>query len=462
MTGGPDKGDPEARVEMPDSQGVQVGDHNTQRNVFAKTYVETLIVATPSDSATGSPRDLFAEELDLHNRDCLAHCPRLENGKPLLDGRASDREQIKDIAFSGRRFCWVRAPMSAGKTAVAAWFTLSPPVATVAVACFVAPTTGADQFLDILIRRLSAVLRYRSDVPVTLSEKPLLLAKLFDQAENQYAQTGDHLVIVVDGLDEEPQVAGVAPIAQLLPRELPEHVHFIVFSRLNPGPLPHDHPLRDVSAVYDLAPAEEARVEIDRAQQELDRVVQGGSPIATSILNVLAAAGPLTELDLVDLLAPPIAREVALAFNGPLRRLTYTIGTGTGQSYSFGHVRLQEAWTEAVGSHAIETATRQIDIWVDGYIERHWPAETPPYCLNGYVDLLERRGEHTRLAAIALDESRRARLLAATGSRVAEATVIARAQRSLGTIGYPGHRAGHPPGPGIADRAQLAGGGRAA
>ena len=44
MTGGPDKGDPAARVEMPDSQGVQVGDHNTQRNVFAKTYVETLRV----------------------------------------------------------------------------------------------------------------------------------------------------------------------------------------------------------------------------------------------------------------------------------------------------------------------------------------------------------------------------------------------------------------------------------
>ena len=274
-------------------------------------------------------------------------------------------------------------------------------------------------------------------MPVTLSEKPLLLAKLFDQAENQYAQTGDHLVIVVDGLDEEPQLLGVPPIAQLLPRELPEHVHLIVFSRLNPGPLPHDHPLRDVSAVYDLAPAEEARVEIDRAQQELDQLVQGGSPIATSILNVLAVAGPLTELDLVDLLAPPIAREVALAFNGPLRRLTYTIGTGTGQSYSFGHVRLREAWTEAVGSHAIETATRQIDIWVDGYIERHWPAETPPYCLDGYVDLLERRGEHARLATVALDESRRVRLLAATGSRVAEATVIARAQRSLGTMAAP-------------------------
>jgi hypothetical protein len=394
-------------------------------------------IDTGALAMAGATFDPFAEELDLHKRDCLAHCPRLADGTLLLDGRAPDRARMAEIAFAGKRFCWVRAPMSAGKTAVAAWFTLAPPADTVALACFVGPTTDGDQFLDILLRRMSALVRYSSDVSVTLSEKPLLLAKLLEKAEDLHTEAGQHLVIVVDGLDEDPQSSGVTPIAQLLPRELPGHLHLVVFSRPNPGPLPFDHPLREASACYDLPPAEEARVEIERAQGELDRIAQQGSTIATSILTMLAVAGPLMETDLIDLLSPQIAREVALAFNGPLRRLTYAVGAGADQSHSFGHIALQQTWIDGLGNPAIEAATQQVDNWVDRYIEQGWPPTTPYYCLDGYVDMLVRRGEPIRLAAIAFDERRRSRLLTATGSRVTEATVIAKAQRSVSTMTTP-------------------------
>jgi hypothetical protein len=53
------------------------------------------------------------------------------------------------------------------------------------------------------------------------------------------------------------------------------------------------------------------------------------------------------------------------------------------------------------------------------------------------VDMLVRRGEAIRLAAIALDDRRRFRLLAVTGSRVADATVIAKAQWSVSTMSTP-------------------------
>ena len=381
--------------------------------------------------------DPFAEELDLHERDCVAHCPRSASGEPALDGRAADRARILEVAFGRRRFCWVRAPMSAGKTAVAAWLALAPPANTVTLACFVSPTTDGDQFLDVVIRRLSALLRRRTGARVTLSEKPLLLAKLLDEAEDRYGEANRHLVIVVDGLDEDPRPAGITSVAQLLPRALPEHVHLVVFSRPNPGPLPLDHPLRDGSACYDLPASEEARVEMERAQAELDRIAQDASSIPARALTMLAVAGPLTEKDLVDLLVPRMAREIALAFDGPLLRLTYGIGAGPDRSYSFGHIALQQAWTDSLGSGAVAAAVREIDSWVDGYAGQAWPAGTPAYCLDGYIDMLVRRGEAARLASIALDGGRRARLLAVTGSRVADAAVIVKAQRSMTTMAEP-------------------------
>jgi hypothetical protein len=423
MTGDPGAGGPDARIVVKDGQGVQVGSHNVQTNYF------TL-------AAAGATEESFVAELGLHRSECVTHCPKSEDGKPLLDGRRPERGQIAAIAGSGTRFCWVQAPMSHGKTAVAAWFTLDPPPGTVALACFVGPTTSGDQFLDILIRRLSAWLRYAPNVRATLQEKPVLLTTLLERAEVRCVQDACRLAIVVDGLDEDPLSPGVMPVAQVLPGTLPEHVHLIVFSRPYPGPLPSRHPLRAPSARYDLPRAEEAHVETERAQEELDQVTRQGA-LPASILTMLAVAGPLTETDLVDLLAPDIAREVGLAFAGPLRRLTYTIDAPGGPSHEFGHIALHDAWTEGLGRRATAAAIHRIDAWADGYAGQGWPASTPPYCLDGYAGLLVRRGEATRLAAIALDEARRARLLAVTGSRVAEAAVIAQAQQSVSSMAAP-------------------------
>jgi hypothetical protein len=51
--------------------------------------------------------------------------------------------------------------------------------------------------------------------------------------------------------------------------------------------------------------------------------------------------------------------------------------------------------------------------------------------------MLVRRGETGRLASIALDDHRRSRLLAVTGSRVADAAVIIKAQRSTTAMAEP-------------------------
>ena len=49
----PGAGEPGARVEVPGGQGLQLGDHNRQTNVFANTYVNKLVVKEPPASPTG-------------------------------------------------------------------------------------------------------------------------------------------------------------------------------------------------------------------------------------------------------------------------------------------------------------------------------------------------------------------------------------------------------------------------
>jgi hypothetical protein len=48
-------------VDVPGGQGVPVGDHSQQRNVFADTYVEKLVVEAPQVPTAGEvPRPFTA------------------------------------------------------------------------------------------------------------------------------------------------------------------------------------------------------------------------------------------------------------------------------------------------------------------------------------------------------------------------------------------------------------------
>ena len=54
MGGSTGAGEPVTRVEVPDGQGVVVGDHATQRNQFIQTYIETQVIR-PSPAGGGGP-----------------------------------------------------------------------------------------------------------------------------------------------------------------------------------------------------------------------------------------------------------------------------------------------------------------------------------------------------------------------------------------------------------------------
>ena len=54
MSGGTGAGEPPVtRVEIPAGQGVQAGDHNTQRNQFIENYIEKQVIQPPPASAAG-------------------------------------------------------------------------------------------------------------------------------------------------------------------------------------------------------------------------------------------------------------------------------------------------------------------------------------------------------------------------------------------------------------------------
>ena len=70
---------------------------------------------------------------------------------------------------------------------------------------------------------------------------------LWEQAADRAAQNGRHLLLVVDGLDEDLHPPGSPSVASLLPTLAGTHTHVLVTSRPRPD-LPEDvpdgHPLK--------------------------------------------------------------------------------------------------------------------------------------------------------------------------------------------------------------------------
>src|SRR6185437_5028781 len=124
------------------------------------------------------------------------------------------------------------------------------------------------------------------------------------QTADRAARSGRHLLLVVDGLDEDLLPPGSPSVASLLPLLAGAHAHVLAASRPHPG-LPDDvpcgHPLK--SARANLEPFEGAPKLAVLATKELGELTQGDdADLAVDILGLLtAAAGGLSVSDLVAL-----------------------------------------------------------------------------------------------------------------------------------------------------------------
>ncbi|GAB3852647.1 hypothetical protein GCM10027610_081310 [Dactylosporangium cerinum] len=364
--------------------------------------------------------------------------------------RSAYQEQVRDIApadgLRGReaeldlmaRFCvgdepymYWEGPPWAGKTALMASFALNPPAGVTVVSFFIAARqpdqADSSAFTDSLIEQLAAVVGEEPPRSLSASGRDALRRRLLRVAAERASAQGARLVLLIDGMDEDPGAhpgSGRPSIASRLPKSCPAGLRVLLAGRPHPdvpGDVDPDHPMRRIARTPLAVSPQAARIQ-HLALQELHRHldVDDGALPREVIGLVTAAGGGLTVADLEALTGQPRDR-VARLLDGILGRTLHgqpdPAGTDRLKGYAFAHETLSEQAGEALGPIQTGAYRQRLHRWADGFREAGWPDGTPRYLLaGGYPRMVEADGDADRLVALAIDEARHERLSDRTGS----------------------------------------------
>jgi hypothetical protein len=322
-------------------------------------------------------------------------------------------------------YLWFQGAPWAGKTALLAEAVYLAPERVAAVAFFINARESQvtqEHFFAAVIPQLAFLLDM--DPPSIVDVNAF--RQLWDAAERYVDRQDQHLLLVVDGLDEGPSIASV------LPEALTDSSRVIVSSR--PGLSLHQvtrpgHPLRTTAPIR-LSASPAAKNQQDLAEQEIKALLAPGtaSDLALDILGILTAAGAgLTVEDLAELTG--CKRGAVRGFvDGAASRILEKVGHSRGSRYGFAHRTLQDACREHedVGDLAY---WQKINTWADEWAARHWPPSdghrngTPWYLISNYPAALAGRDDappgsredYPRLAALVTDVAWVDSALAAVG-----------------------------------------------
>lgn len=341
-----------------------------------------------------------------------------------FSGREAELEQL--AAFSGDQgaYMWWQGPPWAGKTALAAYFTLHPPP-KVHVVSFIADSipggATAKAFHLAMIRQLTLLANApaRPAGRSTVERRDQFLG-LLEQAASVVARRGEQLVVLADGLDEDNSER--PRIVDFLPRRPPEGVKVIVSSR--PGlDLPPDHPLASPSCPrIGLAPSARAQDLRRRAREELRTHL--GKPERRPLLGLMAATGGgLTARDLAELTEENV-HDITARLR-PFARSLELVSRDGEDVYRFAHDELGKTAEQALSGDMTEHRER-IHQWYESHQASGWAADPPPgYLLWRYWEHLRMRADLGRLAAVSKDGTRHDRMLQHGGSDAAAIEEVA-------------------------------------
>ncbi|MEU0755683.1 hypothetical protein [Streptomyces albogriseolus] len=354
-------------------------------------------------------------------RDLGGYAARVRGMAPADGLRDRDRELAELRAFcesDEAYLLWQGDPWS-GKTALMSAFVLDPPPGVRVVAYFTAHHLGRQDSFDQVVGEQLAAIADESRIPNRLDEH-------LKNAAERCRDDGERLVLVVDGLDEDPGAA------LSLPHNPPANAGVLVTSR--PGPELHlrlsaDHPLHHCR-VRTLTPTPyAAHLEI-QARKELTLWLRDHAN--ADLLGLLAAAGgELTTRDLAKLTAMP-EHEVASLLDS--RLFTRISGEAVGSSGGIGTDRISDSYgyahetllrTAEAELGPLDPYRRRIHDWASHYRSQEWPDDTPRYLLTSYGALLT--GD--LLVEHALDPARRDRMTRLPGGHATVLREIAAAQR---------------------------------
>ncbi|MEJ2855181.1 MULTISPECIES: hypothetical protein [unclassified Saccharothrix] len=364
---------------------------------------------------------------------------------PRLLDRADELAELARFCTSpdtaGAYRWWQAGPWS-GKTALLAWFALHPPPGVRVVSFFVtgrhAAQNDRDALVENLLEQLLALLGRALPALLTESTREAHLLDLLARAADLCRRRGEHLVLLVDGIDEDRGVTDgpdAHSIAALLPVHPPDGLRVVVAGRPEP-PVPPDvpahHPLRRPEVVRPLAGCAAARVEQADLVREL-RVLLAAERTADLVGLLTAAGGGLAAADLAELTGRSRREVDDLLGTVAARSLSRRDGRHHPERTVFllAHEELHREAVELLGPARLSAHLDRVHTWAATYRARGWPEDTPEYLLSGYFARSIETGDAAAFTACATDPSRHARLLAVSGGDAAALAEVVRAQREL-------------------------------
>jgi hypothetical protein len=328
---------------------------------------------------------------------------------PQLLGRQRELAELAAFATGQDGYRWLVGGAYAGKSALLYEAVTVGLPDGVDVVCYYlsrrASDANSERFLAAVVPQLAYLCGI--DPPATTRDEFL---RLWRKAVEQAGRNRRHLLLAVDGLDEDLLPPGSPSVASLLPTLVGEHAHVLVTSRPRPE-LPRDvergHPLRQVEPVrlspFKDAEGKDAEGLAELARKEVYDLTHGAeAELAVDLLGLLtAAAGPLTVADLLALLADDTgatgatARQVKVFVAERAARILEPVGPAGEARWQFAHGSLLEYAQDPNGAFAQDTEElrdrkyrQRIHRWAQDWREAGWTVtageRVPRYLLDEY------------------------------------------------------------------------------
>ncbi|HLK72414.1 MAG TPA: hypothetical protein VKU77_02065 [Streptosporangiaceae bacterium] len=375
----------------------------------------------PAPPADDMPGPLPGRAPHSFEADYLPTVQEIQLRTGHLEDRDEELAELAGFSCGTEGYKLLTGQHRAGKTALLAEFVASHLPAQVDVVAYFASRSLSDadsnKFLAEVVPQLAGLVGTPPPEAVATTFRGLWQA-----AAARAATLDRHLLLVVDGLDEDYAPAGLPTIGALLPMavaptaraagqrsrpgSLPgdwSRAHVLVSNRLE-APLPagigREHPLR-AAPPMELPPYRASR---PNDEEEL-RLLLDLAPEARSLIGALAAAGGALSLDdLHELTGLPGERLEELT--GRMLRSLRGIGPEGARRYAFASISMLETARREPGL----TLSRYHDAihrWADAWQDRQWRrdrrtgTDVPHYLLDSYPDALA--DDRDRLAALVSD-----------------------------------------------------------